>query len=763
MNEWVGKMLGKVRIDSLLARGGMAEVYLGVHTTLQREVAIKILRNQYEDDPALLERFQREARVVAKLRHQNIVQVFDYDAIDDRPYIVMEYISGPSLSKYLNTLHEKSGRLELPEINRIISGVGNALQYAHNSGVIHRDIKPGNIILTSHSRQITPARRLPPDFEPVLTDFGLVRFLNSSRQTSAGQTAGTPAYMSPEQARGEVTDGRTDIYSLGIVLYEMLTGNVPFDGETTMSILLKHISEPPAPIPGLSNSLQKVLDRALAKRVADRYQTPAEFANAFKAVVETDSEENTFAELEHIISPSPVPVADPEPSLIVVAVPSKPRRKWLPILLGVIAVALFGVIYFLRGSASSPGNGIPTASQTVTLTPKPTIPIQSSLLGSTAILHFRDGDAIMDQAFLEALAMPAPPPDTQYEVWLAGPAGRVSIGILVLDASGRGTRTYNASQAENLLTLYDSVEITIKPRVSANLGETDQVAYSYSLPKAGLEFVRQLLVSSPNMPDQAALIQSFSKDAKALLQSSRDMLDAYATSDQTKTKLQAESIINMIVGDQSLELHKDWNQDGQITDPGDGYGLLLNGTNQGHIRAIYAQADYAANSPDASQNMISHGSEVKTCAENLALWIPQLRELSENILAASSLKDMETPVRDAAALVEQIYNGFDANNDGRIGLQAGECGYKSIYSSAYAMADMPLLPVNTSGTPAGSLTLTITPTPTNPFSLLSATPSKSSGGSGGSGGSGSTPIPASTKRPPPGQQKPTKTPRSTKP
>src|SRR6185295_17447099 len=179
MNEWIGKMLSKVHIDSLLARGGMAEVYLGVHTTLQREVAVKILRNQYEDDPALLERFQREARVVAKLRHQNIVQVFDYDAVDDRPYIVMEYISGPSLSKYLNELHKKSGRLELPEISRIISGVGNALQYAHISGVVHRDIKPGNILLTSHTREVVPGRRLPPDFEPVLTDFGLVRFLNS--------------------------------------------------------------------------------------------------------------------------------------------------------------------------------------------------------------------------------------------------------------------------------------------------------------------------------------------------------------------------------------------------------------------------------------------------------------------------------------------------------------------------------------------------------------------------------------------------------
>ena len=258
MNEWVGRMLNKVHIDSLIARGGMAEVYLGTHTTLQREVAVKILRNQYEDDEDLLERFQREARVVAKLRHQNIVQVFDYDAVDERPYIVMEYVSGPSLSKYLSKLHKNKGKLELQEVNRILTGVAQALQYAHESGVIHRDIKPGNIILTSHSQPVNPGQPLPEDFEPVLTDFGLVRFLNSSRQTSAGQTAGTPAYMSPEQARGETTDGRTDIYSLGIVLYEMLSGKVPFDGETTMSILLKHVSDPPPPIPGLLPELQKI-------------------------------------------------------------------------------------------------------------------------------------------------------------------------------------------------------------------------------------------------------------------------------------------------------------------------------------------------------------------------------------------------------------------------------------------------------------------------------------------------------------------------
>src|SRR5689334_25333680 len=173
-NPWIGRMLGKVQVKSLIARGGMAEVYLGTHTTLQRDVAVKILRNQYEDDSDLLERFQREARVVAKLRHQNIVQVFDYDSVDDHPYIVMEYVAGPSLSKYLSVLHKSHQQLELPNINHILNGVANALQYAHNSGIVHRDIKPGNVILTSHSEPIEAGKPLPSDFEPVLTDFGLV-------------------------------------------------------------------------------------------------------------------------------------------------------------------------------------------------------------------------------------------------------------------------------------------------------------------------------------------------------------------------------------------------------------------------------------------------------------------------------------------------------------------------------------------------------------------------------------------------------------
>jgi serine/threonine protein kinase len=286
MPEWIGRTLGKVQVELLLARGGMAEVYLGRHTSLQRAVAVKVLNNQYADDPELLERFQREARAVAMLRHPNIVQVYDFDAIEGHPYIIMEYVPGLSLSTYMRTLHGNGQRMDLHLISRLLTALASALQYAHERGVIHRDIKPGNILLTSPSGPVEANKPLPADIDPVLTDFGLVRFLHSSRQTATGQIAGTPAYMSPEQARGETVDGRTDIYSLGIVLYELLAGHIPFEADTTMGILLKHINEPPPPIPGLPPALQHVIDRVLAMQPSERYQTPNELAAAVQAVVE---------------------------------------------------------------------------------------------------------------------------------------------------------------------------------------------------------------------------------------------------------------------------------------------------------------------------------------------------------------------------------------------------------------------------------------------------------------------------------------------
>ncbi len=265
MPEWIGKTIGKVRIDQLLAHGGMAEVYLGTHLTLDRPVAIKVLHSYIEDDLDLRQRLQREAKVVAGFRHPNIVQVYDFDTIEGHPYIVMEYLNGPTLAVYLRNLHARKERLSAEQVAQLLKGPAAALDYAHGLGVIYRDVKPGNIMLHGAVDETSSGRSAIADLDPVVTDFGLLRVAGASHQTSLGTIAGTPNYMSPEQASGTNTDYRTDIYSLGVVLYEMLAGRAPFDGDSTLTVLYKQINQPPPPIPGISAKEQAVIDRALAK------------------------------------------------------------------------------------------------------------------------------------------------------------------------------------------------------------------------------------------------------------------------------------------------------------------------------------------------------------------------------------------------------------------------------------------------------------------------------------------------------------------
>lgn len=285
MPEWLGKTIGKVRIEKLLARGGMAEVYLGTHLTLERLVAVKVLHSFIEEEPNLLERFQREARVVAGLRHPNIVQIFDFDTTDGHPFIVMEYLKGPTLATYLRHLHHRKKRLPEEQIARLLQGLAGALGYAHGRGVIHRDVKPGNIMLHNREDEIPLDKPLPDGVEPVVTDFGLVRIVNAASLTISGFLSGTPTYASPEQARGDETDHRSDIYSLGVVLYEMLAGHVPFEAENAVTILHMHIHAAPPPIPGITALVQAVVTRALEKNPDNRFQTSQEMAAEFDRAI----------------------------------------------------------------------------------------------------------------------------------------------------------------------------------------------------------------------------------------------------------------------------------------------------------------------------------------------------------------------------------------------------------------------------------------------------------------------------------------------
>lgn len=274
MTESVRTLAGRYEIGKLLGRGGMAEVHEGLDTRLGRRVAIKLLRPTLATDPAFRTRFRQEAQAAARMAHPTIVRVFDAgeetvrgpDGHDVQlPFIVMERIEGKLLSDLIRT-----GPVPADEAARIITGILTALEYSHRAGVVHRDIKPGNVMITRGG-------------QVKVMDFGIARAISESSANVAQTSAvlGTASYFSPEQARGESVDARTDLYSTGVVLYELLTGRAPFRGDSPVAVAYQHVSELPTPPnainPAVSPAMSAVVMHALAKDRFDRFQSAAEF------------------------------------------------------------------------------------------------------------------------------------------------------------------------------------------------------------------------------------------------------------------------------------------------------------------------------------------------------------------------------------------------------------------------------------------------------------------------------------------------------
>lgn len=265
------KKLGKYEIIDRIGRGGMAEVYRGYHASLDRYVAIKLLHPFLADDPEFKDRFENEARNVARLRHPNIVQVydFDFDPEGESYYMVMELINGPTLKDRLFDLTATNDHISTAEAIRIARSAAEALAYAHQRNMIHRDVKPANLMIDEDGRV-------------VLTDFGIAKIVTGAQFTASGGMVGTPAYMAPEQGLGEAGDERSDIYSLGVILYQLIAGRLPFDADTPLAIILKHVNEPlPEPSryrPDIASDLERVICKVLEKEAKDRFQTAIQFA-----------------------------------------------------------------------------------------------------------------------------------------------------------------------------------------------------------------------------------------------------------------------------------------------------------------------------------------------------------------------------------------------------------------------------------------------------------------------------------------------------
>ncbi len=273
-SNWIGKTLGnRYLIEEMLGQGGMSAVYKAQDPNLKRVVAVKMIHPHLSSNSDFVKRFEEEAAVVAQLRHPGIIQVHDFNRDGDTYFMVMEFVPGETIQAHLKRLNDANRRLAPTQAMEYMANVCDAVDYAHQRGMVHRDIKPANIMINLLGQAI-------------LMDFGIAKIVGSQRHTATGAVVGTAMYMSPEQIKGEQPDRRTDIYSLGVTLFEMISGRPPFEAESAMTLMMMHINDPVPNVrqlnPDVPEALVAIINKALAKDPNQRYQTAAQMAAALR-------------------------------------------------------------------------------------------------------------------------------------------------------------------------------------------------------------------------------------------------------------------------------------------------------------------------------------------------------------------------------------------------------------------------------------------------------------------------------------------------
>jgi len=359
--------IGRYEIKSELGRGGMATVYRAYDPSFDREVAIKVLPREFLHNPQFLDRFKREIKTIAQLEHPAIVPVYDVGEHDGIPFFVMRYMPGGSLSDMI-----KKGRFSIEDTARTIERLASALSYAHRKGIIHRDLKPDNILFSEEGH-------------PFISDFGIAKFSEAQTSNLTGSgIIGTPAYMSPEQATGDALDHRSDVYGMGVIVYQMLTGKQPYNADTPMGVAIKHVTDPVPDIrlaaPDLPEEIGDVMKTVLAKDKNQRYASAVEFARALNQVA--------FG------NPGNIQESSPTVRLIETMVPTTNKKLYIGGAVGlvVLLILIFGGIKLFSG-ANQPEN-IPVPTATI----QEIIPVTEALATDTAVV------------FAPACRPPAPPP-----------------------------------------------------------------------------------------------------------------------------------------------------------------------------------------------------------------------------------------------------------------------------------------------------------------------------------------------------------------
>lgn len=696
----VGQKLGKYEITEMLGQGGMATVYKGYQSEVDRYVAVKVLPPHPGLNEQFVERFRLEARTIARLQHPHILPLYDYGDEGGILYLVMAYADGGSLSDRI-----RQGALRTSEVQRLFQQISGALDYAHRQNVIHRDIKPDNILLDREGHAL-------------LADFGIVKLMQDvggSNLTGTGGLVGTPAYMSPEQAQGLPLDNRSDIYSLGIVIFEMLTGKQPFSAETPMQLVFEHVTTPVPPLvdfkADLPPQLDAVMQRALAKKPQSRYASAKEFYEEFNAVITGDPTFSVTKTLPVATQDEPLVVFTPTVNTQPQQTSPQPQATtivtspaWNPlVLLGGFAIfALLAVALAVlvlnnsnRPAPVEPSVTIPATTAATTVAAQPTAPPQPTAVPSVGTVTYLTGDYPGDTVNLAVRGLAPPQAGQTYTAWLhnVDKDTWLKVGDLRLDPLGNGQLSFLGNPM--LPALYNAIVI------SQESGETDaptgRVVYSGGVPDEIMSALREILIASPDgIPGMAANIPFVDESATGTeepLENSSLLAGALAeakiaaqhsglaasSSSAGSMHSHAEHTINILEGTQV-----DYNDNGRGENPGRGYGIPY------FTDRIQAKLDAIAGAPSADNAVQSQIELVRVCILNVQGWMDRVVELETQFVQAEDLAVIHDQLAESTQLADAIINGVDLNGNGQVEPFEGECGLQQISDFGISVGNLNL-------------------------------------------------------------------------
>ena len=636
-------------------------------------VAVKVLHGHLADSEDFITRFKREARSLGQLQHPNIVQVIDFDASGEMYFMVMDYIAGKTLRDYL----DEKDVLSNSEALTLGAQLADALSYAHKKGAIHRDIKPSNVMFDDETNT-----------KPVITDFGITRLLNDKSITMTGAMVGTPAYMSPEAVMGERVDGRSDIYSLGVILYEMLTGRAPYQGETPLSLVVKQVHEPlPSPLehnPDLPLPIVYLLEKALAKSADERYQSADELLAAIQEAQQSLGDKPHGVTLagqtvyaETVIHPDPPTTINPKQT----QEESPPNR--IPWIVGGVlaAIVIFAGIFLISRNNDGEGEtvaavtetAVSTTAPTTTPEPDPTIPpatdepavvadpteappdptveptIAPTETATAAALNAIPFDTpnrfggvrFTDNGLtLQMNRVPQPPAGFQYELWLETTEGELLNGGPVIIGNGRVFTTIGFD--ENPVATINRVIMSIEPDETDAEEITGDIAFSGQLPDEFTSELRQILVDNG---DGVGLLDNAVAQTAVSAQHAGFALDALAANDLTEAKMHLEHVVNILDGETG-ERFGDVNLDGQTQNPGNGVGVRV------YLEKSRNHLETALQTDDVTIVQQQQGAEAITAVNNSLTTLENIFDNALRMLATDT-------VEEAQPIADELQAGLD--------------------------------------------------------------------------------------------------------